>query len=262
MPPCAGVTSWRSAPGSDAIRAGLYSPVAEDSPIARHGDAQPAATVDSSGSAGRARGAGVVHEALDQHRRTRARCTRCADRCRPALSSKREFRSLRDLVHANLIGVDELFEGGGDWCFAMELLDGRACARICIASPGRRIAAAAGEWGTAVRRCEIGRGQERAIGDVRGSGPGRRSRGRTRGRRVQQGSHALRGGRRGHRSTAAAGRAGRRAGYRAPDPGALNPDCPAISERSSPRRTHDRRHGLTADRDASRICSSEGRRVA
>ncbi|HMG19731.1 MAG TPA: protein kinase, partial [Kofleriaceae bacterium] len=37
---------------------------------------------------------------------------------------KREFRSLRDVVHRNLISLDELFEEDGHWFFTMELIDG------------------------------------------------------------------------------------------------------------------------------------------
>src|SRR5262249_42626542 len=37
---------------------------------------------------------------------------------------KREFRTLRDLSHRNLVALDELFCIGDSWFFTMELLDG------------------------------------------------------------------------------------------------------------------------------------------
>ncbi len=70
-------------------------------------------------------GMGVVYEALDQQRKTRValKTLQQAD-ADLLLRLKREFRSLRDLVHRNLIGLDELFEEDGYWFFTMELLDG------------------------------------------------------------------------------------------------------------------------------------------
>src|SRR5262245_15231259 len=37
---------------------------------------------------------------------------------------KQEFRSLRDVVHRNLVGLEELFEEDGHYFFTMELVDG------------------------------------------------------------------------------------------------------------------------------------------
>ncbi len=70
-------------------------------------------------------GMGVVYEALDQQRKIHValKTLQQAD-ADLLLRLKHEFRSLRDLVHRNLIGLDELFEEDGHWFFTMELLDG------------------------------------------------------------------------------------------------------------------------------------------
>jgi serine/threonine protein kinase len=70
-------------------------------------------------------GMGVVYEALDQQRKIRVALKTLRETDADLLYRlKREFRSLRDLVHPNLIGLDELFEEDGHWFFTMELLDG------------------------------------------------------------------------------------------------------------------------------------------
>jgi serine/threonine protein kinase len=70
-------------------------------------------------------GMGVVYEALDQHRNTRVALKTLQETDAHLLYRlKRELRSLRDLVHRNLVVLDELFEEGGHWFFTMELLDG------------------------------------------------------------------------------------------------------------------------------------------
>ena len=70
-------------------------------------------------------GMGVVYEAVDQHRKTHVALKTLQQADADLLYRlKREFRSLRDLVHRNLIGLDELFEEDGHWFFTMELLDG------------------------------------------------------------------------------------------------------------------------------------------
>ena len=70
-------------------------------------------------------GMGIVYEALDQHRKTHVALKTLAQTDADLLYRlKREFRSLRDLVHRNLISLDELFEDEGHWFFTMELLDG------------------------------------------------------------------------------------------------------------------------------------------
>jgi len=70
-------------------------------------------------------GMGVVYEALDQQRKTHVALKTLAQTDADLLYRlKREFRGLRDLVHRNLIGLDELFEEDGHWFFTMELLHG------------------------------------------------------------------------------------------------------------------------------------------
>jgi len=70
-------------------------------------------------------GMGVVYEALDRHRKTHVALKTLQQADADLLYRlKREFRSLRDLVHRNLIGLDELFEEEGHWFFTMELLEG------------------------------------------------------------------------------------------------------------------------------------------
>jgi serine/threonine protein kinase len=70
-------------------------------------------------------GMGVVYEAEDLLRKTRvALKTLYQTDANLLYRLKREFRSLRDVVHRNLISLDELFEEAGDWFFTMELLDG------------------------------------------------------------------------------------------------------------------------------------------
>ncbi|HEX7838694.1 MAG TPA: protein kinase [Kofleriaceae bacterium] len=70
-------------------------------------------------------GMGVVYEVVDQHRKTRV-----ALKALPGSNAdllyrlKREFRSLRDIVHHNLVRLDELFEDSGQWFFTMELIEG------------------------------------------------------------------------------------------------------------------------------------------
>jgi eukaryotic-like serine/threonine-protein kinase len=70
-------------------------------------------------------GMGVVYEALDRHRNARVALKTLSDADADLLYRlKREFRSLRDLVHPNLVGLGELFEEAGYWFFTMELLEG------------------------------------------------------------------------------------------------------------------------------------------
>ncbi|QDV71339.1 Serine/threonine-protein kinase PrkC [Rosistilla carotiformis] len=71
-------------------------------------------------------GMGVVYMAFDRQRRQRV-----ALKVLPTASSralhyfKREFRSLSDLVHPNLVVLYELFAEANSWFYTMELIDGR-----------------------------------------------------------------------------------------------------------------------------------------
>jgi serine/threonine protein kinase len=70
-------------------------------------------------------GMGVVYEAEDQLRKARVALKTLYQTDADLLYRlKREFRSLRDVVHRNLISLDELFEEDGNWFFTMELIDG------------------------------------------------------------------------------------------------------------------------------------------
>ena len=71
-------------------------------------------------------GMGIVYEAEDQQRNVRV-ALKTLQRADPDLlyRLKREFRSLRDLVHHNLVGLGDLFEQDGEWFFTMELIDGK-----------------------------------------------------------------------------------------------------------------------------------------
>ncbi len=70
-------------------------------------------------------GMGVVYAAEDTLLGTRValKTLRNAD-MESLVYLKREFRSLQDLQHANLISFGELFENQGNWFFTMELVDG------------------------------------------------------------------------------------------------------------------------------------------
>ncbi|HEY0483944.1 MAG TPA: protein kinase [Kofleriaceae bacterium] len=97
-------------------------------------------------------GMGVVYEALDQQRQTRVALKTLRQTDADLLYRlKREFRSLRDLAHRNLIILDELFEEDGDWFFTMELLDGEDLHaylhRIARVPTSLGEAATSGGWG-------------------------------------------------------------------------------------------------------------------
>ncbi len=68
---------------------------------------------------------GVVYEALDTSRNSKVALKTLRDlEASALLRFKTEFRALQDLVHPNLIALDELIEEEGRWFFTMELVDG------------------------------------------------------------------------------------------------------------------------------------------
>lgn len=95
-------------------------------------------------------GMGVVYEALDQQRNTRVALKTLRETDAHLLYRlKREFRSLRDLVHRNLVRLDELFAEGGHWFFTMELLEGEELhtyLRGAAGGPAARRDAASALW--------------------------------------------------------------------------------------------------------------------
>ncbi len=70
-------------------------------------------------------GAGIVYRAFDQHlqREVALKLLKHASG-RDLFRFKREFRSLADLVHPNLVALHELHATGGDWYITMELVEG------------------------------------------------------------------------------------------------------------------------------------------
>ncbi len=70
-------------------------------------------------------GMGAVYEAFDRdNQATVALKTLRRGSPQELYRLKREFRSLQDLQHRNLVGLGELVEEAGQWFFTMELIDG------------------------------------------------------------------------------------------------------------------------------------------
>lgn len=68
---------------------------------------------------------GVVYEAEDNRRSTRVALKMLRNLDGHSLYSfKREFRSLAEFTHPNLVGLHELFSENGQWFFTMDLVDG------------------------------------------------------------------------------------------------------------------------------------------
>jgi eukaryotic-like serine/threonine-protein kinase len=70
-------------------------------------------------------GMGLVYLARDKQRNARVAIKALPDLDPEALLLfKREFRSLQDVQHRNLVGLGELFEENGSWYFTLEYIDG------------------------------------------------------------------------------------------------------------------------------------------
>ena len=70
-------------------------------------------------------GMGVVYQALDRERGEMVAIkTLHHVEAKAIYRLKREFRTLADLVHPNLVVLHELFSTGDQWFFSMEFVDG------------------------------------------------------------------------------------------------------------------------------------------
>ena len=83
-------------------------------------------------------GMGVVYEAFDRARNERVALKTLLHADATAIFRfKREFRTLADLVHPNLVALYELHADRGQWFFTMELVDGRPFVRYVRHPPTR-----------------------------------------------------------------------------------------------------------------------------
>ena len=100
----------------------------------------PSATGWSGGSA--PGGMGIVYEAFDEERRSRVAVKTLRSLSTEALASfKREFRSLQDLHHPNLVTFGELVQHGESCFLSMELItatSSRTCAASAASTRGTR----------------------------------------------------------------------------------------------------------------------------
>ena len=103
---------------------------------------------------------GTVYEAIDPESGARV-AVKVLTRMDGAslLRFKREFRSLADLVHRNLVRLYHLGEDDGLWFFSMEFVDGVDLAQYCRCKKG-------GDASTADQEGATGQEKDREVGDV------------------------------------------------------------------------------------------------